>query len=112
MTVTSFENDKLVGKVNVDRPGILYMSVPDDDGWTVKVDGVRVKKRSDVDIAFMGVDLNEGEHTIELEYHTRGFWLGVIVSIAGIIMLIVILIMRKHSQKNHISDVNDEPEVV
>lgn len=93
--LTSFENDKISGKVECSKSGVLYLSVPDDDGWTVKVDGNKVDKREHVDIAFMGIDLESGAHEIELEYRTKGILLGVIVTVLGLVLMAVILIVRR-----------------
>lgn len=46
---------------------MLLFSIPFDKGWTAKVDGAAVPLER-VDIGFMGLVLEKGEHRVELEY--------------------------------------------
>jgi uncharacterized membrane protein YfhO len=87
----SFAGDYYRGSVTCDQDSLLYLSVPDDKGWEIFVDGRKAKKRNEVDIAFTGVDLTKGKHTIELKYHTHGLWQGCVVTLAGFILLIIIM---------------------
>ena len=87
----SFAGDYYRGTVTCDKDSVLYLSVPDDKGWEVFVDGRKTKKRDAVDIAFTGVDLTSGRHTIELKYHTYGLWQGCVVTLVGFILTIIIM---------------------
>ncbi len=95
-----FENDRITGTVNVEKKGILYIPILDNYGWDVYVDGNKVKRLDNIDVAFMGAELEPGEHQIELNYHTRGFWMGVIVSVLGfMLMFIVLALWKKYDEK-------------
>ncbi|MBR2547354.1 MAG: YfhO family protein [Eubacterium sp.] len=87
----SFAGDYFRGTVTCEQDSLLYLSVPDDKGWEVFVDGRKVKKRDAVDIAFTGVDLSSGRHTVELKYHTYGFWQGCVVTLVGFVIMVIIM---------------------
>lgn len=97
--VTSFGEDMIRGTMDTGESGVLYLSVPDDDGWEVKVDGKKAKIRKAVDVAFMGIDLKPGTHSIEIEYHTASFLPGAALSLAGLVLLITALILRRRKKK-------------
>ncbi len=87
----SFAGDYYRGSVTCDQDSLLYLSVPDDKGWEIYVDGRKAKKRDEIDIAFSGVELTPGKHTVELKYHTYGLWQGCVVSLAGFIIMVIIM---------------------
>ena len=95
LELTRFDNDILEGNVSCARAGMLYLSVPDDDGWEIRVDGKKVKKRTGVDVAFTGIDLQPGDHTVVLEYHTRGMLAGMLLSLAGLIVTVIALVISR-----------------
>ena len=82
LEISSAESGQLSGTVNSHEDGILMLSVPADDGWTIVADG---EKADPVLIggAFMGVRLGAGEHTIELKYTPPGFRTGLLITIAA-----------------------------
>ncbi|MBQ1407587.1 MAG: YfhO family protein, partial [Eubacterium sp.] len=90
-----FDNDYIKGRVESDKDGILYLSIFDDSGWDVYVDGEKATQISDVDIAFTGIPLKAGRHTIELTYHTRGLAAGAVVSLVGLLLALIISVRHK-----------------
>ena len=95
MKVTQFNNDYIRGTITADGQKLLYLSILDNYGWDAYVDGRKVKTRDRMDIAFMGIDLEQGEHTIELRYHTRGFISGAVLSFAGLLCAIFICFLHR-----------------
>ncbi len=97
-----FFNDHITGTVNVEKPGILYFSILDDYGWDVYIDGHKVEPMNKIDVAFMGVEVTPGEHRVELKYHTEGFWPGVVVTLVGLILMMIILrLCRKRPEDEY-----------
>lgn len=59
----------------------LLLMVPNDKGWTVKVNGTDVTGQTGKFLdCFFTIPLEEGENTVELKYHVPGLVAGVIVS--------------------------------
>ncbi len=92
--IEEFEDTSFKGKVSVSEGKMLYTSVNYDDGWTVKVDGKEVEKLKIAD-ALIGIELDEGEHTIEFSYTPQGLKLGIIISGVSVLILLVFFIIRK-----------------
>ncbi len=98
LRVEKFTDTEITGKVNVKEDGILYTSIPYDEGWKVTVDGKEIDKEEYVKIgeALLGIYLEKGEHTIEFRYIPQGLKTGIILSIAGLIILLAyLLFIRK-----------------
>lgn len=70
------------------------MSIPYRAGWEAYVDG----KKADImqaNTMFMAIQMGPGEHTVMLKYHTPGIYVGIGISIFGIIILFIVLIKVK-----------------
>lgn len=101
---TKFENMKIdgnniSGKINNDKNGILQLSIPYSEGWKVFVDG-KEQELLNVNTAFIGVELDAGEHNVEFKYTTPGLNLGIIISIIGFALFIGIIIYERKRIKN------------
>jgi uncharacterized membrane protein YfhO len=72
--------------VNEDK--MMYLSIPYDGGWKVKVDGNPTDKII-LNAGMTGVMLKQGNHTIELKYDLRFFNMGLILCMLGIFIYLV-----------------------
>ena len=72
-TVTDYSSNSLEGTVDASDNQTLFLSIPYDSGWKVKVDGKEVKTCRIGD-AFLGVKVPSGEHTVSLKYTARIFY--------------------------------------
>lgn len=85
----------IVGKVKCDGKGMLMISVPYQEGWSVYVDGKKVENIYRADYGFIGIILDKGDHSIELKYSLPQIEIGAICTILGIINLIIIVVINK-----------------
>ena len=81
-------------KINTERKGLVYFSVPCSDGWTAKVNG------KDVEIikahyGLTAVAVENGENSIEFTYNTPGLKEGIIISILSISLWGIYMIINK-----------------
>ena len=53
--ITGFTNDRVKGTVNAQKDSVLFLSILDNPGWKVRIDGRPVSKIRDTDLAFTGV---------------------------------------------------------
>ncbi|MGN0394279.1 MAG: YfhO family protein [Coprococcus sp.] len=93
MEFVGYEGNTFTGRITSENGGVLYLAFPYNDGFTIYVDGESVDKLRLGD-GFMGIYLSSGEHEITIEYHTPGLAMGLCVSLAGLIILCVIIILR------------------
>lgn len=89
LELTTFENTFVEGIINCNRDGLLYASIPQDGNWIVHVDG----KSADVHLignCMIGVELEEGSHTVSFTYRNPAFSLGWKISLACTIVFILL----------------------
>ena len=76
MVTEKFEENHISGKINVSEDKMMYLSMPYDAGWTLKVDG-QTKEKAILFAGMTGVMLPKGQHTIDLvfdlRYYNKGF---------------------------------------
>jgi Bacterial membrane protein YfhO len=90
-----FENYKpsfIRMKVDTSEPGLLVISNTYFPGWHVYVDNIK-NKLIRTDYAFDGVFLEKGNHTVVLAYKPLSFFIGLILTIAGVVGLILVSIL-------------------
>jgi uncharacterized membrane protein YfhO len=93
-TLEKITSSHLMGKVNASKNKTLVFSIPYENVWKVYVDGMIAENREAAG-GLLAVDIAEGEHDIELTYVPKGFILGMPLSIAGLVILLVIAIRRR-----------------
>ena len=89
LRLTHFSNTRIEGTVNCDRDGLLYTSIPQDGNWVATVDGQEAEVTL-VGDAMVGLDLTEGQHTVEFRYENKAFNLGWKISLGCLLMLLTI----------------------
>ena len=91
LELSSWTDTGLAGSINTPEGGTMFTSIPYDKGWKIWVDGTAVSGRPVFD-AFLGVDLEPGEHKIRLSYEPQGLKTGAVitgVSAAAVAALVV-----------------------
>ncbi|MDE6521041.1 MAG: YfhO family protein [Ruminococcus sp.] len=102
---TSFTWDSkgFESEITLDKPQLVFFSVPYSDGWTAEVNGQAVDVEK-VSYGFMAVSANKGRNVITFHYSTPGLREGIYISLAGILMLAVyIVICHKFTDKEKIN---------
>lgn len=85
MQVTSYDSRSIAGTIQVKQSGMMFLSIPYDKGWKVMVDG-KDSKPVKLNDAFLGINLPQGQHSIQLKYTSPGFMIGVIISLCSFIL--------------------------
>ncbi|MDD3341503.1 MAG: YfhO family protein [Bacilli bacterium] len=77
----------------------LFTTIPYDTGWTIKVDGKKIKYDKVFD-TLIGFDLKEGNHKITFSYFPKGIKEGTVLSLVTLIGLgIFIFTLEKKTKK-------------
>ena len=103
--VDSWDSAHVNGHINVTEPGQLVLSIPDEPGWTLKVDG-QVTEHEAYDDTFLSVCLTEGSHTIELSYRPAGLTAGIIVSLMSIAVFFAVCFLHRRKRRRSAPDTN------
>ena len=96
--LTSAKGNHLSGTIHAQEDQMLFFSIPYDKGWTVKIDGKKVKTKA-LGKAFLTVKVPEGKHKVSLTYVSSGFKEGAILSVAGFVIFILITAFFSEERK-------------
>ena len=98
LELNTFEDTYVSGTVDAGEGGILCTSISFEDGWKVYVDGQEADVVS-IKGALVGVELSEGEHTIEFKYFPDGLACGITISVLSVILLAAISFLKRNGKK-------------
>lgn len=84
----SYDSDSFTATVTLESDDLVFFSVPYEEGWSVKVNGTE-REVIVANVGFMAVKADAGDNVIEFSYETPGLKVGVAVSTASAVMLIL-----------------------
>lgn len=98
LNVEEFKETYIKGTVTVPENKMLFTSINYDSGWTVLVDGkeTQITKIGD---ALIGINMPAGEHMVEFKYMPDGLLMGLIISAAALVILILFTVLNKFRGK-------------
>ena len=79
--------NEITGTIHLDKKKIVCLSLPYSKGWKAYVDG-KEQEILQANTMYMALDLDEGDHKIELRYFTPGLKAGILLSVFGFACLI------------------------
>lgn len=96
MKITSFEDTSVTATVTAKEDGFLYTSIPMelDKNWTVLVDGEKAEVTPFAG-AFVGVYLEEGEHSLSFSYSPAGYAKGKWISLVSVLLFLCLAVAEK-----------------
>ena len=87
MKLAKWTDTQIHGTVTAEKAGLLFLSIPYDKGWTIKVDGKAVEPYKVFD-TFLSVHMTAGTHDISLEYMPQGLKTGGIITAGSMVVLL------------------------
>jgi uncharacterized membrane protein YfhO len=96
---------KVKFRINSDGKKLLYTSIPDDGGWTVKCNGEKPDTYRIGDY-LIAVAIPEGENTVSFSYHVPGLGLGIIISLICLIIFIIYILIKNNKIKTNLKILN------
>lgn len=93
MQLTKNTITEIEGTIDVTEAGYFVLSIANEPGWTLYVDGVMTEQDTFAE-AFITTYLEEGSHTIQLRYETPGFAMGAAVSGICILAFCVTIVLK------------------
>ncbi len=101
MQVKQHSGGKLSGTINLSAGQRVMTSIPYDKGWTVWVDGKKVKIEKYAD-TFLTFACPAGEHEIRMAYVSPGFTPGCVAAAISLLLLAAVVAWGKARQKKQI----------
>ena len=98
LELTEFETTKVAGRIDCDRDGLLYTSIPQNGNWFVEVDGEEAETVA-VGEAMVGVLLEEGTHEVVFRYRNEAFSWGWKISLACWLIFAVAIYIEKQNRR-------------
>lgn len=103
MVLTQKTDRGFKGTINVSSSGLFCTSVLYDKGWKAYVDGEEVEI-TPVRDTFIAFELSEGEHTIELKITSGGVYIGLAVSLLGLLLFAMLCVISKKRQQRCVKE--------
>ncbi len=91
--ITEHSDTHLLGTVDVKEDGVLFTTIPQEPGWTIKVDGEEVDSVTLLN-SLIGIELSAGEHTVEMTFWPQYLTLAIIVSLVGLSFIGIIAVFE------------------
>lgn len=98
--VTKFKDTKIEGKIDAPRDGYMYLSLPYEKGWTVKVNGQKIESDSMEEAMYL-IPVKAGTNNISMGYIPAGFVSGLFLTILGAAILFMPRIISLIKKKKH-----------
>ena len=88
------------GTITVSEDKTLFTTISYDDGWSIYVDGKKVKTKKVLN-AFLSCDIKRGTHDIKMIYYPKKMKEGLIVSMISLVIFIMYnIFLKKGKNKN------------
>lgn len=89
-----FTDDNLEGTIKTDNDSqTILTTIPYDEGWKIYLDGEEIEYRETLS-SLIAFDINTaGEHTLKITYRPAPVYLGLIISIFGVLAFISICVL-------------------
>jgi len=98
LEIVEMADNRISGTITVSENKLMCISLPHSPGWRAYVDGKEVEILK-TDLAFMGLELEAGTHTIELRYFTPYFAFGILLSVIGWSIFVIWIALDFYKRK-------------
>jgi len=91
--IETFNQNLIKGSIKAQRRELLFFSIPFDKGWKLKIDNQETKPMM-VNVGFMGIVLDKGDHIVQLSFTPRFLYTGGFVSLAALAVFILVVAVK------------------
>lgn len=98
VTILKHDDQRLLINASTTHDAILVLSEPDDGSWVLRVDGKRENYLT-ANTVFRAVPLKAGVHQVEFTYHSKTVFWGMLLSIGGLCMFLVVGVLEFRKRK-------------
>ena len=98
MELNDFRQNRFTAATHLDKPGVLFLSIPMEKGWRFYINNRRVEPVR-THFGFIGLPLGKGTSEIRGEYFTPLLAPGIFISLSGLLLYCLLLLLTLFSQK-------------
>ena len=102
LQVTEMSDSVISGNITATANGVLFTSIPYDEGWEVTVDGKATPTYPIGDLsgdgdkgAFLALDIGIGTHAVTFRYTPKGLKIGVLLTAVSVLAFIILLLVTR-----------------
>ncbi len=99
LKLTEFSNTRVEGRIQCDRDGLLYTSIPNDGNWKAMVDGKEAELTL-VGNSMVGVELTQGQHDVVFVYKNRAYEYGALLSVLCLLIFLALIYFNDRQRWN------------
>lgn len=92
--IESYKEDAIIGNIDINEDSMLFLPIPFDNNWEIKVDDKSVEKKK-INISFIGIELKAGFHKISINYIPKGLFLGAAITTITLLYLVFNFIKKR-----------------
>lgn len=93
LSIDRKNNNKITGKYESDKDDIVYLQIPYDNGFNIKVNDKKVDYFI-INNGMIGFNINKGTNNIEIEFNAPLLKESMILSLIGLLLFIVLFIIN------------------
>lgn len=90
--------NRVAGRISLEEDKTLVLSIPYQKGWTALVDGKKTELHR-ANYMYMALELEAGEHTVELTYEIPGIRYALVVTAAALVLFAALLCAEAWKKK-------------
>jgi len=111
--ITSWNSDSVEFTIRVNaadagygsgKKATVFIGTPYDEGWQITVDGAEMSPVRTFDGAFLGLELDDGVHTVRMKFVPKGFMTGILISIGGFALLLLLLSIDRWNRRKRLAN--------
>lgn len=96
----SIDRNVMKGEIDSIKDGILFLSLPYDEGYKIYIDDVETDYFSVLDNSFIGLNISSGKHDVRIEYVDNIFKIYILItSISILITSVLYFLINKKVDK-------------
>ena len=98
LKVSEINKKELKGKIQSKEDGILMITIPYEKGFNIEIDNNKVEYYEVAD-AFIGIDVEKGEHDIRIIYKQPGLKIGILVTMLSATLCVIYTIIDERKDR-------------
>ncbi|MDD3931993.1 MAG: YfhO family protein [Eubacteriales bacterium] len=101
LVVDRFENTFVSGRLDASESGVLLLTTPYDEGWSIYIDDEEQSFTS-LDDGLIILPVEAGSHLVEMRYSPPWFVTGLLISLGSLAMLIVCVLVSRWIRRRQV----------